>query len=331
MEPDPETAPVVHQIFRLAAEGLSTVTIARKLHEQGIPTPGEYKARRGIVAHDISRTGGAWPKSTILRILEDERYIGTYVIGKRTVTEIGGHKVRFKDESEWHRIPDHHPAIVEKEIYEQVRATERRFSLPNKKAKEYPLRGKVICGLCGHALTRESNAVYRCHYSQTITSSPCHSQRIRASELERLVYMIVSKQLEVLSGTDADEAGTMLGTQLARRDGFEEQIARINDDKKLLFDRLMRGEIDNDTFASRNTELTTALLRVKNTLALVSVQARDAQKEYDEQVKRQAIMREVSSEKELTRALVDALIEKVIVYPGNRVEIVYKFKDGFNA
>ena len=39
--------------------------------------------------------------------VEDERYIGTYVIGKRAVTEIGGHRIRLKDESEWYKIPDH--------------------------------------------------------------------------------------------------------------------------------------------------------------------------------------------------------------------------------
>jgi len=331
MEPDPETAPVVRQIFHLAAEGLSSAAIARKLHEQGIPTPGEYKVRKGIASYDVSRTGGVWLRSTVLRILEDERYVGTYIIGKRTVTEIGGHRVRRKDESEWHKIPDHHPAIVEKEVFEQVQATARRFSLSSKKTHEYPLRRKVICGLCGHALTRESNKVYRCRRSHSISSSPCHDQRIRASDLERLVYEIVSKQLEVLSGADAVEIGEKLETRLERKAGFVEQIAQINDDKKLLFERLMRGEIDNDTYASKNTEYTAALLRVKNTLALASVQARDAQKAHDETVKRQAVMQEVSGEKELTQTLADTLIEKVIVYPGNRVEIAYKVKGDFSA
>jgi len=50
MEPNPETAPVVLEIFRLAATGMRSVAIAKKLHEQGIPTPGEYKARSGTVA-----------------------------------------------------------------------------------------------------------------------------------------------------------------------------------------------------------------------------------------------------------------------------------------
>ena len=92
----------------------------------------------------------------------------------------------------------------------------------------------------------------------------------------------------------------------------------------------MRGELDDDTFKSRNAEYSAAFLRVKNAYALISTQARNTEKQYDEEVKRQTIAREVSGEKELTRALADALIDRVIVYPGNRIEIVYKFKDGLN-
>lgn len=45
-------------------------------------------------------------------MLEDQRYIGTYVIGKHRVREIGSNRMKLKDESEWFKIPDHHPAIV---------------------------------------------------------------------------------------------------------------------------------------------------------------------------------------------------------------------------
>jgi len=44
--------------------------------------------------HDVSRTNGVWQGSTVLRILRDERYIGTYIMGKRAVTEVGGKKLR---------------------------------------------------------------------------------------------------------------------------------------------------------------------------------------------------------------------------------------------
>ena len=62
MEPDPEAAAVVRQIFELAVGGTNATQIARKLYRQGTPTPGEYKAAAGNHSYDISRTRGIWSK-----------------------------------------------------------------------------------------------------------------------------------------------------------------------------------------------------------------------------------------------------------------------------
>ncbi len=112
MEPDPEAAAVVQLIFQLAAEGINATAITRELFRRSIPTPGQYKAAQGNHTHDISRCHGIWSASTILRILEDERYTGVYVIGKRAVLEVGGTRSRLKDRESWYIILDHHPAIV---------------------------------------------------------------------------------------------------------------------------------------------------------------------------------------------------------------------------
>ena len=131
MVPDPETSEVVQKIFEYAVNGMNAADIARELSRQQIPTPGEHKARKGIKTHDVSRTHGMWCNSTVLRILADERYMGTYVIGKREVTEIGGHKMRSKAESDWIKIPDHHIPLVNEEIFSKANASIQRFKIPN--------------------------------------------------------------------------------------------------------------------------------------------------------------------------------------------------------
>ena len=153
-EPDPEAAAIVQLIFQLATEGINATAITRELFRRSIPTPGQYKAAHGNHTHDISRCHGIWSTSTILRILEDERYTGVYVIGKRAVLEVGGNRSRLKDRESWYIIPDHHPAIIEKAVFDTVQASQLRFSQPNKKKRDYPLKGKAFCGCCGHALSR---------------------------------------------------------------------------------------------------------------------------------------------------------------------------------
>ena len=154
MEPDPDAAAIVQLIFSLSAGGMNAAAITRELFRRNIPTPGQYKAAHGNHTHDISRCHGIWSTSTILRILEDERYTGVYVIGKRAVLEVGGTRSRLKDRESWYIIPNHHPAIVEKSVFDTVQASQLRFSQPNKKKRDYPLKGKAFCGCCGHALSR---------------------------------------------------------------------------------------------------------------------------------------------------------------------------------
>lgn len=82
MEPDEDVASNVQMIFQWASEGNTAAEITRKLYAMNIPTPGEYRKLKGKDYYNVSRTNGVWSTSTVLRILEDQRYIGTYVIGK---------------------------------------------------------------------------------------------------------------------------------------------------------------------------------------------------------------------------------------------------------
>jgi DNA invertase Pin-like site-specific DNA recombinase len=91
-EPDAET---VRRIFALASEGMSIRKIAEALKFEKQP-------------------------ADIRKILSDEQYIGTYVAGKTRTLEPGGASVKV-DESEWYKLPDHHPAIIDKAVFEAVR------------------------------------------------------------------------------------------------------------------------------------------------------------------------------------------------------------------
>ena len=94
-----------------------------------------------------------------------------YVIGTRAVLEAGGSRSRLKDRESWYIIPDHHPAIMENAVFDTVQASQLRFSQPNKKKRDYPLKGKAFCGCCGHALSRtmQKTSYYYCRHSDADT------------------------------------------------------------------------------------------------------------------------------------------------------------------
>ena len=331
MEPDPEAAAVVLLIFQLAADGKNAPSIAKELYKRGIPTPAEYKIAKGQKTHDISRTHGIWCDSTIVRYLADERYTGTYIIGKRAVLEVGGNNSRFKDRSKWYIIPDHHPAIVDKALFDQVQETVRRFSQPHKKQRNYLLKGIVFCGCCEHTLsyTAYKNAYFSCRHSKADIYSPCHGLKIYAKELEQVIFQTLKAQLGAVLSIGAN-GSVCLDEVAGERTEYEKQIEALEDSKQSLFEQYVMGEIDVETYKSEKAACDAAILKIKNAYAAIAAQAKKKQEEQARQSSRTEIAKALTDTNGLTPELVNLLIEKVYVFPDKRIEIAYKIQDLFD-
>lgn len=329
MEPDEETAPIVRLIFELARDGRAPGEIVKELLERGVPTPGEYKAAHGFTGHDVSRCRGIWSTSTVVRLLEDERYTGTYIIGKREVTEVGSRRTRRKDESQWVKIPDHHPAIVSKELFDEARARRTRFQCPKKNTRVYPLRGKVFCGCCNHAMPRTSNKnhTFLCRHTRVDENADCHGLAIKEAELERLLYDVISKQAQIILNLDSVSEAGHLDIQLAEQAECGSRIEDCLEEKRALYERMVRKEITVEGYKTQKAAIDTELDRLRKFYS--AVKARVTQSRMDEKTKsaREELAREAAGAGSLTAKLADALIDRVYVYPGNQLEIVWKMKD----
>lgn len=325
---DDEAAAVVRQIFDLVLQGCNAQQIANRMYELKIPTPGEYKARNGSTIHDVSRAHGVWHRSTVLRILADERYIGTYIMGKRAVNEIGGNRVHMKDESEWFKVPNHHPAIIDKDVFEQVQGRILRFKSEKKNKKQYPLRSKVFCGCCGHALYRAKvDPEYSCRFTQHIESFACNGLAIKERELETVLFEVISKQAEIVLGIDHIRSAGELQTRLTEQFEYERLIQECKTGKMRLYEHLLTGELDEDRYRQLKTVYDAELNDLKRLHSALAVKTSKMQMGNEELTKVQAIANDISSEISLTRALAETLIDKVFIHPGNRIEIEWKIKD----
>ena len=326
MEPDPEAAEVVRLIFELSANGVNATDIARELYRRGIPTPGEYKAMHGNHTHDVSRTHGVWQISTILRMLEDERYIGTYVIGKRAVMEVGGNRRRMKERDKWYIIPDHHPAIVDPATFEQSKEKQIRYPQPTKKPRDYPLKRKVFCGCCGHALYRTfaKTSYYYCRHSGADENLPCHRMRCEVLGLEQAVFDTLKAQMDILLSEDGAASPAKI---VAERPAYECQIEAMGDEKMRLYESYQLGEIELSVYKVRKEILDAELLKATNAYAALTAQAKRDQEAQARKAERQSISKELSAADGLTAELVGLLIDKVYIFPDKRIEIAYKVKD----
>ncbi len=265
----------------------------------------------------------------MIKILDDERYTGTYIMGKREVMEVGSRQMRMKDESQWIKIPDHHPAIISKELFDQVKAQRSRFKCPKKNARVYPLRGKVFCGCCRHAMPRTDNKnhVFQCRHSEPDETAPCHGLTVSEAKLEGVLYEILFKQAQIiLNVADLSNTGG-LELQLAKQVDSGGQVEACLERKRILYERFVLKEIDTEAFQMQKAELDGELARLKQVYAAVTAETERIRTDKKTKRARTELAREITGVSGLTAGLVDTLIDRVYVSPGNQVEIVWKMKD----
>ena len=330
MEPNPETAPIVRQIFQWAAGGCTAAEISRRLYEKHIPTPGEYRVKANDWKYSIDRIQGVWSCSTVLRILADERYTGTYIIGKYTVKEIGGTRVRKKDESEWFKIPDHHKPIVDTDLFARANAAIRKFNLPNKQQHDYFLKGKVFCGCCGHVLCRKGKGdhiVYYCRHSQGIATMACYGLEIKAADLEEIVLQTVKSQVAVIGGIDLDSDKNQLSSM--KQAEQEKKLLDLQNRKRQLYEQLIRKEITMQDFQRKKREFDYRVGVVKQICVDMRKRADQIAAKYEDDARLKKIAQAANSPEGLPQELAERAVSKVQVFHDNRVEIESSLQDAF--
>ena len=326
---DETAAKTVRLIFELALESKSLQKIAEYLYNEKRPAPSEYK-KNAINPSCI------WDSSVIRWILFDEQYAGTYIAGRKKTIGFGSKTQIAQLESEWVKIPNHHPAIIDRKLFDEVQKIKSKKSKTPRKKKigtsqrypksENPLKGKVICGCCAHTmqLNCAKNARFICQFTSVAADSECYRLSISARDLADTVFEIVTKQVRSVTNIDNITDTSELLVKTEQQSDYEKQIEKINNEKYRLYERFVIGEVAIDDYRAEKTNLDTELTRITRIHASLTeetsklAEAKTAGNEYKE------IVKKVSGENTLNHSLVDMLINRVIIYPGGRIEIEWK-------
>jgi len=328
-EIDIPAAEAVKMIFNLALQGLTARDIAEELQRARHIAPGEhFKVVRRLNIQPTYR----WPTLRIREILKNEQYTGTYIAG-RTYQDESGNKYHTPP-SEWIIIPDKHPAIVSKEVFEQVQALEsqgKRKMQPH----NYLLKGKIICGTCGRSMifgNTTTQPMYRCMATHADPMAACHKMKLPTADVDDAVITIIKKQAEVVLNSDdlSSFRKTTVGDKLLdgsvlslNNTDVERQINQLSIERQECYERFVSREIDRDTFQSIKADYTKRIDTLTQQLAVSQQMARKR----DADKKTAALAKNALSETAQPKDIVDALIEMILVFPGNHIEIHWKFEN----
>lgn len=342
--PDPETAPVVRRIFDLALEKKKIPEIAEILNDCGVEPPSAYFRRNNPKSKKFGGTSSeaCWAISNVRDILKRREYTGVMVMNTHQWKGLDNPRTIQLDESEWKIIPDCHEAIITEEEFQEAQKVIHKMRKYQRGQDQYLLRRLMKCGVCGRALQRQKNGpkvYYICDKSRANKATACPvGERFYEEELERVVRNDLLEKLRLL--VDAhnrlqEAAVSSRGTEenlRFRLEQTEKRLKQISLGRIASYERYAEGRLEKDAYLAERDRLNAEDSRLQEEQRhleqelhdLIQCRSRDisdtAQKAH-----------EVLSAEALTNEMLLFFIDRVKVYAGMRVEIIYRFSDEIAA
>ena len=341
---DQYAADIVRDIFKWKLEGISPQDIADALNKLGILSPMEYKRSLGMKYTTSFKTSAkaAWSAGTVIRILKNPIYTGVLIQGKETTPSYKVHKRIAKAKSEWTVIEDSHEAIISEIDFDSVQKVLKCDTRRSPDDKAVGLfSGMLFCGDCGASMVRKTVPAGEKKYVYYVCSAhkqdkSCSPHRMRDTALEEIVLDSLRQHIrevvnmsELLNITDTAPLRTAQAQKVQRQlDKKREEYEKLQKLLMSLYENLTDGVIDREEYARLKASFTARADEAEKQMdalreSLNDIQSHGAENVWmNEFIKRQ----ELAS---LDRAVVVALIDKILIYSNDVVEIIYRWQDEF--
>lgn len=141
------------------------------------------------------------------------------------------------------------------------------------------------------------------------------------------MYEIMNKQAQVILNLQDLSDAEPLDVHLAKQADCLKQIDSCQDRKRILYEQMLLGAISAEEYKAEKAKADKELGRLKRIYDALCRQMEQMRLGDESSAARKRLAQEVTGASGLTAALVDALIERVEVYPENHVRIIWKLKD----
>ena len=351
LEPDETMAPVVRQIFRWRAEGVSVTQIARRLNDEGVPSPSAYLYNTGACKTE-KYNGVSWYVQTVKNILSRQVYIGHMVQGKKRQSFYENRGQYMKPKEEWVVVENTHEPLIDRETFDKVQELARRKNaeyfenlgrFTHLETTENILKGLVCCADCKRPLVRYKNVSHEKKLWYTFIC-PTHANDIGSCPLKNIREDALFPMLL-----------QAIRTQIALAADMEALIRRVNSSSKYKKQTAtLQGKLDtakkahmryNGLYDSLYQNYVDQLMTEQEYMTLkrrYKAEAEEAERLIETLTRRQVAEAAHTPENPfltafgsfrdadaLTREMAQALIQRVYVDGDSNIEIVFRYRDEY--
>ncbi len=343
LEVDEEVAHIVRRVFDMfTTQDMSTVEISRQLNDEGVISPAQYKIKNGL-SKNQRWANAVWNTHTVKIMLANPLYIGTLVLGKTRVDMYRNEPLRITKQEERNVVPNAHEAIVSAEVFEMAQKKleeKKRGPITDRRNVPY-IFNNLYCGCCGTKLVKQyrldstgkiSLIFYSCPSDSRGKQTHCAFKKIHEDELAEIVY----KSLQLYVCMAVVNKKVFLDAKPKPLREYDEDITRythIIENIEVLqtnvFDDFGSGKITGIEYNA----LVEGYKEKHNHYKLLLENLKIAREKYlTDRLERQSWVKKIlqfEKDSQLTREMVDELIEKINLSGQNKIEIIYKFKNLF--
>lgn len=303
-----EEAKIVNRIFDYyLSNGWGFYSIAKQLNEEGI----------------LSKYDKEWSIRSIKLLLSNPVYKGTVMWNR---TDRGNKKKKEKEDDEWVIVEDAAPGIIDRDSWElvQLRMNQRKTP-PRAKTSPHLLGGYLKCGKCGAAMSiswhgpkTNRRRVYRC--SANKNKGTCVSKYYDASDVEGWF----KEGLLQLSNSLNHNFIISLANKVSENEHQEiqQQIRTAKNRYKRKVEAYTAGLIELDDLQREKARMEKIVTESENRQSTKTVDTEKLEKIVNKKVRTIIDAIETLPVVE-AKALVQTLVEKVILFEEKEIEIVF--------
>lgn len=355
---DENVSHVVKRIFKMAVEGYSPFKISMALRADKILTPRAYLAQEFQRYTTVFNPQYPydWGSTTIKIIIKNKVYLGHLVSHRYTKKSFKNKEVVPVPEDEWIEVKNTHEPLIDEETFELAQKVIKVKKRPTKEGEHQIFAGLLKCSTCGQSLSfakgensktsggKGGRGSFACNLSRRKGKEYCSFHYISYLDIYTIILEDIKRNATTV--TENEDAFVEMVANISKSN-LKKSISSAKKEKEKLNHRepelqaILRklyednalGKISDEQYVTLSRDFNDEQKHNKERLKVLDDIISQETEKQDNTAKFLELVREYTDIKELTKPILNELIDKVVVYDaekieGNRVQridIYYRF------
>lgn len=340
--PDPEVAPVVKKIFKMAHSGTGVSDIVSYLNDNKILSPSMYKNTKSSSRQKVN----VWTISSVNKLLKNRMYTGDMVQNVQTKLSYKSQKKVALEKEFWIIVENTHEPLVSKTVFEAIQNAPARIKNTHCNREKRLLENLLVCKECGNSLSvlYRKNKNYKdgkywsvnCNkYARDPRRHLCYPHFFPYDKLEEKIMSVIKttcqKYLDSLNIKELSER-VLQDRAKEKNERQKEKQQLLNDIEELkrksdaLYDDKFNGIISVDSYTRMSTQTEKQISALNYRIYEIDNEENQVKEDAKEIAKHEEQIKSLLNLDEPNRELIKTLVKNIYIDKDRNIEIQYRFK-----